>query len=71
MNPAELAATWNRRALRLEADAALETDPQGIAAMHYGALIYRNCALEILGEQCADTPLPLILEDLQQKTEGP
>jgi len=66
----ELAAKWAKRADRLESDAEKEPAVAGQTAMKYGAQIYRNCALELLGDKPPESLLGLVLENLQNDGES-
>lgn len=67
-----LSHTWAHRAQRLFTDAEASADPVEKKGMEHAAMIYHNCVEELLAaEKAANLPSGLLLQSVQQKTEGP
>lgn len=71
MEKRALAERWRRRAARLLQDAAGEVDEKGRAAMEYGAMIYGNCAEEVLRDEAGKPSPGFFLEGFEDELKGP
>lgn len=67
----ELITEWRRRSQRRFHDAQFAKTEFEKKALEHAAMIYFNCAAELSGEQPAELPLSLVLEDVHQQAEGP